>query len=112
MSKRAPTRTRSSSSAFKKRVARSSVPTWSISIVGEMQDSVPLHVFGEAGVGLFAAPSALRKEIAAQHGLGVLGAIEDMRARYYVISGERKLKHPAVVVISDAARSVLSREEA
>lgn len=80
-------------------------------IVGEVQDSALLHVFGEAGVGLFAAPSALRKEIRAQHRLGLLGAIEGMRARYYVISGERKLKHPAVVAISDAAQRVLFREE-
>jgi LysR family transcriptional activator of nhaA len=81
-------------------------------VVGEMQDSALLHVFGEAGVGLFAAPSALRKEIRAQHRIGVLGSVEEMRARYYVISGERKLKHPAVVAILDAARSVLFREEA
>jgi LysR family transcriptional activator of nhaA len=80
-------------------------------IVGEMQDSALLHVFGEAGVGLFAAPSALKKEIRAQHRLAVVGAAPEMRARYYVISGERKLKHPAVVAISDAARSVLFRED-
>lgn len=76
-------------------------------IAGEFQDSALLQVFGQAGVGLFAAPSAVLDEIRRRYRLTVLGRIETIRERYYAISSERKLAHPAVVAISKAARELL-----
>ncbi|APR78252.1 Transcriptional regulator, LysR family protein [Minicystis rosea] len=76
-------------------------------IAGEFQDSALLQAFGQAGVGLFAAPSAVLDEIRSRHGLIVLGRIETIREKYYAISSERKLAHPAVVAISKAARALL-----
>jgi len=34
----------------------------------------------------------------------VVGRLDTVRERFYAISGERRLKHPAVVAISEAAR--------
>lgn len=76
-------------------------------VAGEFQDSALLHVFGQAGVGLFAAPSAVLDSLRGRSGLQVLGRIETIRERFYAISSERKLQHPAVVAISKAAREVL-----
>ena len=76
-------------------------------VVGEFQDSALLNAFGEMGVGLFAAASVLEKEIRRQCGVQVLGRTDSIMERYYAISVERKLKHPAVVAISDAARNRL-----
>ncbi|HSF59787.1 MAG TPA: LysR family transcriptional regulator, partial [Candidatus Binatia bacterium] len=37
-----------------------------------------------------------------------IGRLEGVTERFYAISLDRKLKHPAVVAISDAARARLS----
>ncbi len=76
-------------------------------IRGEFDDSALLKAFGHAGVGLFAAPSAIEDPVRRQYGVQVVGRIDAVRERFYAISVERKLKHPAVVAISAAARQRL-----
>ncbi len=73
-------------------------------VVAEFEDSALLNVFGSDGIGIFAAPRVVEKEIARQYGVKLLGHAEQVRERFYAISFERRLKHPAVVAISDAAR--------
>jgi LysR family transcriptional regulator, transcriptional activator of nhaA len=76
-------------------------------VVAEFEDSALLNVFGSDGIGIFAAPSVVAREIARQYGVKVLGHAEQVRERFYAISVERRLKHPAVVAISNAARHEL-----
>lgn len=76
-------------------------------VVGEFEDSALLKVFGEAGRGLFVAPSATEAEVRRQYRVHRLGTIDAVKERFYAISVERKLKHPAVVAISEAARAKL-----
>jgi LysR family transcriptional activator of nhaA len=76
-------------------------------VVGEFDDSALLNVFGQTGAGLFASPSVIEAEVRRQYGVQVIGRLEDVRERFYAISVERKLKHPAVVAISEAARQKL-----
>ena len=76
-------------------------------VVGEFEDSALLQVFGQTGAGLFAAPSVIEAEVRRQYGVHVVGRVETVRERFYAISVERKLKHPAVVAISEAARQKL-----
>ena len=73
------------------------------SIVGEFEDSALMKVFGQAGVGLFAAPTAIEKQVRQQYGVDVVGRLESVQERFYAISLERKLKHPAVVSIVETA---------
>ncbi len=77
------------------------------SVVGEFDDSALLKVFGQAGAGLFAAPDVIEEEVRRQYGVRVIGRLESVRERFYAISVERKVKHPAVVAIADAAREKL-----
>jgi LysR family transcriptional activator of nhaA len=77
------------------------------SVVGEFDDSALLKVFGQTGADLFAAPSVIEAEVRRQYGVQIIGRLEDVRERFYAISVERKLKHPAVVAISEAARQKL-----
>ena len=77
------------------------------SVVGEFDDSALLKVFGQAGAGLFAAPDVIEKEVRRQYGVRVIGRVESVQERFYAISVERKVKHPAVVAIADAAREKL-----
>ncbi len=72
-------------------------------VVHEFEDSAILKVFGQAGEGLFAAPTAIESQVSKQYGVRVVGRIADVVERFYAISVERKLKHPAVVAISTSA---------
>ena len=69
-------------------------------VLGEFDDSALLKVFGQTGAGLFAAPSVIEKEVRQQYSVRVVGRIESLRTRFYAISVERKVKHPAVVAIA------------
>ena len=77
------------------------------SVVGEFDDDALLKVFGQAGAGLFAAPGVIEKEICRQYGVRIVGRVESVRERFYAISVERKVKHPAVIAIAHAAREKL-----
>lgn len=74
---------------------------------GEIADSALMKTFGQAGAGFFAAPSAIEVEIRRQYGVEVVGRTDEVREQFYAISVERRLKHPAVVAISEAARAEL-----
>lgn len=76
-------------------------------VVGEFDDSALLKVFGQAGAGLFVAPDVIEKEVRRQYGVRIVGRVESVRERFYAISVERKVKHPAVIAIADAAREKL-----
>ena len=73
-------------------------------IVGEIEDSALLRTFGQAGAGVFAAPSVIEREVVRQHQVRVVGRTSEIRERYYAISAERRVKHPAVVAMTEAAR--------
>ena len=76
-------------------------------IVGEFDDSALLKAFGEAGAGVFAGPSVIEEEICRMYRTSVIGQTDEIRERFYAISPERRLKHTAVVLITDIARSDL-----
>jgi LysR family transcriptional regulator, transcriptional activator of nhaA len=76
-------------------------------IVAEIEDSAVLKVFGQAGAGLFAAPGAVEAEIRRQYKVEIAGRISTLRERFYAISIERRIKHPAVLAITDRARQRL-----
>ena len=45
-----------------------------------------LTTFGQAGAGLFVAPSVLEKEVARQFGVTVVGRLDAVREKYFAIS--------------------------
>jgi len=75
-------------------------------IVGTFEDTALLEAFGQAGVGLFALPSAIEPAVQAQYRVRLVGRLDRVRERYYAITVERKLKHPAVVAIAERARRI------
>lgn len=76
-------------------------------IAGEFQDSALLKVFGQAGRGVFAAPTVIEREVRRQYGTRVVGRTDDVGERFFAISPERRIRHPAVAAICDAAKSTL-----
>jgi len=73
-------------------------------VVGEFDDSSLMNAFGQAGVGMFIGPSAIEQDIVQKYQVQILGRTERARERFYAISPERRLRHPAVVAVSEAAR--------
>ena len=76
-------------------------------VVGEFKDSALMKSFGQAGVGIFACPSAIEAEIRMQYRSVVIGRVDEVTESYYAISVDRKIKHPAVAAICEAARDQL-----
>jgi LysR family transcriptional activator of nhaA len=92
---------------------RRSLDAWCVandvrpSVVCEAEDVALLQVFGQEGMGLFAAPSVVETQIRRQYHVRVVGRLPDVRERFYAISAERKLAHPAVLALTEAARTRL-----
>ncbi len=76
-------------------------------IVGEFDDSALLKSFGQAGVGVFTGPMALEVEICQMYRVQTLGQVPSVQERFYAISPERKLKHPAILAITERAREAI-----
>ena len=77
------------------------------SVVGEFDDFALIRTFAEEGQGILSAPSALDQEMREHYRFQLLGRTQAVHARYYAISVERKIKHPAVVAIADLGRQNL-----
>ena len=76
-------------------------------IVGEFEDSALLKSFGQEGEGFFVVPTVVEDEVARQYKVQVIAKTEDVVESYYAISVERRVRHPAVVAICEAARTAL-----
>ena|SRR5688572_24991803 len=78
-------------------------------VQGEFDDSSLLKVFGQEGVGLFPVPSVIAGDVTRQHDVVQVGQLDEVRARFYAISVERRLRHPALIAITAGAREGLFR---
>ena len=76
-------------------------------IVAEFDDSALLKAFGEAGAGLFPAPVAIAEQVEQMYHASLVGEVDGVTESYYAISPERKLRHPAVMRITELARSLV-----
>jgi LysR family transcriptional activator of nhaA len=73
-------------------------------IVAEVDDSGLATVLSEKVQAVFAAPDVVEKDILRRYQVRLVGRAKGLRQRFYAISVERKLKHPAVVAICNTAR--------
>lgn len=80
-------------------------------IVGEFDDSALMKAFGQAGTGIFIAPTPIAAEVEKQYGVVTIGQTNEVLEQFYAISVERKISHPAVVAITETAREWLFRNE-
>lgn len=76
-------------------------------VAGVFEDSALLKVFGQAGAGFFAIPTVIEQEVMRQYQVERIGATNKVSERFYAISGERLVRHPAVVAICETARAEL-----
>jgi LysR family transcriptional activator of nhaA len=69
-----------------------------------VEDMAMLQTLGEHGLGLFAAPTVVRREICRRYKVAWVGELDRVRERFYGISVERRITHPAVRLIADQAK--------
>lgn len=77
-------------------------------VFAEIEDNDLINVLAEAGAALFAAPSIITADIRVRYAVEVVGRAEGLREDFYAITADRHLRHPAVVAITEAARSELA----
>lgn len=76
-------------------------------VVAEFEDRALMKAFGEAGTGIFTAPTAVEEDVLSKYGVQVVGRSDRLREKFYAITTERKIRHPAVATITSAARTNL-----
>ena len=76
-------------------------------VVAEFEDRALMKAFGEQGSGIFASPTAVEQDVMNKYGVAVIGRTDEVTERFYIISAERRIKNPAVSVITEAARTKL-----
>jgi LysR family transcriptional activator of nhaA len=76
-------------------------------VVAEFDDGALTKAFGRQGLGVFTGPAVLGAEIAAQYGVACLATVDELGEEFYALSAERRITHPAVAAIRNAARHAL-----
>jgi len=73
-------------------------------MVAEFEDRALMKAFGEAAAGIFTTPTAVERDVLSKYSVTVIGRTDEVKERFYAISAERKIRHPAVSAITEAAR--------
>lgn len=74
-------------------------------VVAECDDSALVKSLGKAKAGLFVAPRITKTEILKQYNVREVGCLEGIVEKYYAVSMDRRIKHPAVQVIVEYAKN-------
>jgi LysR family transcriptional activator of nhaA len=73
----------------------------------EIEDAGLLRVFGSLGRGVFPVRAALKTEVEDLHDVAFVGPCEGVRERYYAITTDRRIRHPALNTLVESARKNL-----
>jgi LysR family transcriptional regulator, transcriptional activator of nhaA len=76
-------------------------------VIGEFDDAALMKAFGGEGRGVFMTPTVLESETSAQYGVRVIGRTSELIEEFYAVSIERRITHPCIAAITDAAREQL-----
>lgn len=78
-------------------------------VEGEFDDAALMRVFGVQGHGLFPVREALRAELEDVSDVEQVGVLDGVVERYWILSGERRVRHPAVTDILARGREGLAQ---
>ena len=76
-------------------------------VVAEFEDRALMKAFGERGAGVFTSPTVVEQDVLDKYRVKVIGRTAEITEQFYLISAERRIKHPAVSVITEHARGLL-----
>lgn len=75
-------------------------------VVAEFDDSALLKFFGQTGRGVFCVATCVERDVLAQFDVAIVGRVDSITDRYYGITPERRIKHPAVDTVLEAASKI------
>jgi len=75
-------------------------------LIGEFEDYAMLREFARAGHGFAPVPSILEDQFRREYGFARVGIASGVKAEFYAISVERKIKNPAVAEMTEQAREI------
>jgi len=73
-------------------------------MIGEFEDYAMLREFARSGHGFAPVPSILEEQFRKEYGVARIGVATGVKAEFYAISVERKIKNPAVVEMIEQGR--------
>jgi LysR family transcriptional regulator, transcriptional activator of nhaA len=76
-------------------------------VLAEFEDAALMKVVAADGAGFIPVATTVVNEALSRYGLQLIGATTDCKDRYYAVTAERKITHPAVVLITEKAQHVL-----
>jgi LysR family transcriptional activator of nhaA len=76
-------------------------------IVAEAEDSALLKAFAADGMGAMFVPTVIAKTVARRYDVVDVAEIAAVQERFWAITAERRLVHPSVIAIRNAARAEL-----
>jgi LysR family transcriptional activator of nhaA len=76
-------------------------------IVGEFDDAAMGTVVASDGLGFMPMPRAVNREAWTRYHLDSIGNTEECQDQFYAITAERRLTHPAVLLVTQNAQSRL-----
>lgn len=77
-------------------------------IVAEFDDLALLKVAGEHGLGVFPVPDVVASEAMAHYNVAPIGLAQGVYERFYAVSADRQIAHPAVVAIASQAPALFN----
>lgn len=92
---------------------RMALETWFDSLgirpraVAEFEDTALMHPAAVDGVGFVPIHTVIARRAARQNGWRVIGRVRQCTGQFFAITAERRLKHPAIVAITEHAQSSL-----
>jgi len=78
-------------------------------IVAEFEDRALMKAFGEHGTGVFTSPRAMEQDVLEKYGVALVARSDEITERFYAISADRRIRHPAISAITENARNTLFR---
>lgn len=79
-------------------------------LMGEFDDGALMKAFGQAGAGAFPGPALLADETCRRYEVRHIGEVAAIRESFWLITAERRISHPAIRTVVEAARADFSAD--
>jgi LysR family transcriptional activator of nhaA len=92
---------------------RRTLETWFLdqrikpSVTADFEDLALMKIVGGEGRGFMAIPTAVAVDACKRYGFQILGEAKNCRLRFYALTAERRIVHPAVEAIINAAKVLM-----
>ncbi len=76
-------------------------------VMADFDDSALMKAFGQEGLGVFIAPTAIEELVERQYEVTAIGRADEVKETFYAISIQRRVTHPVISELMKKARETL-----